>query len=75
MARFKNTHDLAQGYPFGRPGEPETSTCSALRRYESALAQFAHDLGQVMARDGEFARDLVRCERALWLASEPHERA
>ena len=59
----------------GGPSEPETSACPALRCYEPTLGQLAHDLGQVIARYVELARDLLRRERPHGLASEPHEGA
>jgi hypothetical protein len=73
LAAFQRAHDLTQGDRLGRAGKAETAAGTAPGFQEAGAGEVAHDLGQVVARDREFAGDLVRGEAALGLAGQPHQ--
>src|SRR5690606_11208103 len=70
---LEGPHHLAEGDRRRRPGQAEAAASPAPGRDEAGLRQVAHDLGQVIARNGELAGDLVGGEALLRLRGEAHQ--
>ncbi len=73
MTRLESAHHIADRDRRGGARQPEASTSSAMGRDKSCLGQLPDNLRQVVARDGELARDLVGGEHAFPLTRQPHE--
>ena len=75
MASLKSPHDIADRDPLRRLCEDEAAISTALSGHEPGVGETADDFGQVVARDGKLACDLLGREYARRLARKPHEGA
>jgi hypothetical protein len=73
LPSLEPSYDLAKGDVLSRLRKAEASLPTAPRCYKAGFAKIAHDLDQMITRDRQFLRELLRPERTLRLGGKPHK--
>ena len=71
---FQSAHDLAERDRIGRSSEGKTAAGAPAGGDEAVRTEIADHLDEVMARDAQLTRQLVRREQSVGLAGRTHER-
>ncbi len=72
MTPLEGGHDIAEADLMRRPRKPKSASGTALCHQKPMACQFPHHLRQVIARQGEFGRNLVNRVKTVFPAGQFH---